>query len=223
MLVCGAWLLAGVAGCASGSVAGTTASGRPSAPPVAATADRNALTGTTRTPSSPIAVPPEEPCLWPTKADLLTLEQFSDVVVQATIDTPPVAASTGAWLTRLSRVTVISRKNTSALPTVQTLIDSDDPSSYHHPGTYIFFLSNDPGSDYYIVTDGLDGTFKISGPSITRECPNYGGTAPILATAAAAGASAVTTLANLKALIPGSLPAYSPPPKPTAVPSAPSK
>jgi hypothetical protein len=167
-----------------------------------------------------VAVPAFQPCLQLSEADLATLEQFSDVVVQATIDTPPPAASTGAWLTRLSKVTVLSKKNTSALPTVQTLIDTDDPSSYRPPGTYILFLSNDPSSDHYIITNGLDGTFQITGSSIRRECANYGDTAPTLPTAAAAAASAVTTVAGLRALIPPVLPPFTPPAKPAGVPTS---
>ena len=166
------------------------------------------------------AVPAFEPCVQLSSDDLLTLEQGSDAIVEATIDTAPRAASNGAWLTTLSNVKMLSQKSTSPLPAVRTLIDNSDPGTYRHSGTYILFLSNDPGSAYYVITNGLDGTFKIDGSSITRECPNFLGTAPTVATEAAAGASAITTVAGLKALLPPVLPAYTPPAKPTAVPLA---
>ncbi len=172
------------------------------------------------TPATGSSVPPaSEPCLQPSSDDVLRLEQFSDTVVQATIATPATQdASTGAWLTPLSKLTVLGQA-AKPLPDIRELIDGDDPSSYRQPGNYILFLSNDPGSPYYVITNGLDGTFKITGSSITRECPNYGGTAPTVATAAPAGAAAVTTVAMLKALIPTAWSAYTPPAKPPAGPS----
>ena len=172
------------------------------------------------TAASRSSVPPAlEPCLQPSSDDVLRLEHFSDSVVQATIATPAAQdASTGAWPTPLSKLTVLGQA-AKPLPDIRELIDNDDPSSYRQPGKYILFLTNDPGSPYYVITNGLGGTFKIKGSSITRECPNYGGTAPTVATAAPAGAAAVTTVAMLKALIPTEWAAYTPPAKPLVSPS----
>jgi hypothetical protein len=157
---------------------------------------------------APLALPPAQPCAAPDAAELQTLEQASDFVVEATVSPnswiPLPGGNGSAYQTPLSNVTVLASKASEQVPHPLVLADETDPASYRPPGTYIFFLANDAPSQLYYPVNGLAGAFRISGQAVIRTCANYGGAAPLAASATALGS--VTTLSAMKSAIPSVLP-----------------
>jgi hypothetical protein len=125
--------------------------------------------------------PPQPPCVYPTGADLVTLEEDSTIVVTATVpagpdgNARPTPTASGniydesLFTTRLSNVRVLSRAADAPTQTPTTLIGI--VPFYEPAGDYLLFLHQAVG--HGAIADpahGIRGMFRIFEGNLTLRC-----------------------------------------------------